>query len=143
MIICKLECNIQGDDWDRLETYFFKTKDEAEAFKEQYEKEHTKADGSYIPTISSIHYGYTEDDFNNFKDEMTVADYEELFNMDLKPNNKLSLDDLETGMFVWNKTQSEYQRVRCIRSSKFKSYHWCGNRGNIIMNDELYNYKLH
>lgn len=85
MIIWKLEIEITGDDWERTENYFFKTKDEAEVFKEHYEKSNTKDDGSYIPTISSIGYYFEENDFNNLKDEMTILDYENLFNTELKP----------------------------------------------------------
>ena len=142
MIIWKLEIDIQGDDWENTEKYFFKTNDEAEAFKEQYEKEHTKDNGSYIPTISSIAYYFEENDFNNLKDEMTILDYENLFNTKLKPNDKLSIDDLETGMTVWNETQGEYQRVRYISTHDLKNYHWCDGWGNDIESDELYNYKL-
>ena len=142
MIIWKLEIEITGDDWENTEKHFFKTNDEAEAFKEQYEKEHTQDTGSYIPTISSIDYYFEENDFNNLKDEMTILDYENLFNTKLKPNGKLSVDDLETGMTVWNETQGEYQRVRYISTHDLKDYHWCDGWGNDIESDELYNYKL-
>lgn len=142
MIIWKLEIEITGDDWENTEKYFFKTIEETKAFQEKYEKEHTKDDGSYIPTISSIEYYFEENDFNNLKDEMTILDYENLFNTKLKPNNKLSVDELETGMIVWNETQGEYQRVRYISTHDLKDYHWCDGWGNDIESDELYNYKL-
>ena len=142
MIIWKLEIEITGDDWENTEKYFFKTIEETKTFQEKYEKEHTKDDGSYIPTISSIEYYFEENDFNNLKDEMTILDYESLFNTKLKPNGKLSIDDLETGMIVWNETQGEYQRVRYISTHDLKDYHWCDGWGNDIESDELYNYKL-
>lgn len=142
MIIWKLEINIQGDDWEDTGNYFFKTKDEAEAFKTQYDRVNTNPDGSYVPTISSIEYYFEENDFNNLKNEMTILDYENLFNTKLKPNGKLSVDDLETGMTVWNETQGEYQRVRYICPESVKGYHWCDGWGNIIEDDELYSYKL-
>lgn len=142
MIIWKLEIEITGDDWENTEKYFFKTIEETKTFQEKYEKEHTKDDGSYIPTISSIEYYFEENDFNNLKDEMTILDYENLFNTKLKPNNKLSIDELETGMIVWNETQGEYQRVRYISTHDLKDYHWCDGWGNDIESDELYNYKL-
>lgn len=142
MIIWKLEIDIIGDDWERTENYFFKTQDEAKAFKEHYERTNTNADGSYIPTICSIDYYFEENDFNNLKDEMTISQYEDLFNTNLKANNKLELEDLETGMTVWNETQGEYQRVRYISTCNLKDYHWCDGWGNDIENDELYNYKL-
>ena len=123
MIIWKLEIEITGDDWENTEKYFFKTIEETKTFQEKYEKEHTKDDGSYIPTISSIEYYFEENDFNNLKDEMTILDYENLFNTKLKPNNKLSIDELETGMIVWNETQGEYQRVRYISTHDLKNYH--------------------
>lgn len=140
MIIWKLEIDIIGDDWERIENYFFKTQDEAKAFKEHYERTNTKADGSYIPNISSIAYYFEENDFNNLKDEMTISDYENLFNTKLKPNGKLSVDDLKTGMTIWNETQGEYQRVRYISTHDLKNYHWCDGWGNDIESDELYNY---
>ena len=142
MIIWKLEIDIQGDDWENTEKYFFKTIEETKAFQEKYEKGHTKDDGSYIPTISSITYYFEENDFNNLKDEMTILDYENLFNTKLKPNGKLSIDDLKTGMTIWNETQGEYQRVRYISTHDLKDYHWCDGWGNDIESDELYNYKL-
>ena len=140
MIIWKLEIDIIGDDWERTENYFFKTQDEAKAFKEHYERTNTKADGSYIPNISSIAYYFEENDFNNLKDEMTISQYEDLFNTNLKANNKLELDDLKTGMTIWNETQGEYQRVRYISTHDLKNYHWCDGWGNDIESDELYNY---
>lgn len=36
---------------------------------------------------------------------MTISQYEDLFNTNLKANNKLELEDLETRMTVWNETQ--------------------------------------
>ena len=142
MIIWKLEIEITGDDWENTEKYFFKTIEETKAFQEKYEKGHTKDDGSYIPTISSITYYFEENEFDNLKHEMTVTDYEILFNTILKPNQKLSLQDLEEDMFVWNDTQAEYQIIRYISTGKKTGYHWCDGWGNIIENDELYNYKL-
>ena len=142
MIIWKLEIEITGDDWENTEKYFFKTIDEAKAFQEQYDRINTREDGSYIPTISSICYYFEENDFNNFKYEMNIATYQKLFNTTLKPNNKLSLDDLKDNMFVWNETQDEYQRIRYISTGKKREYHWCDGWGNIIEQDELYNYKL-
>ena len=142
MIIWKLEIEITGDDWENTEKYFFKTIDEAKAFQEKYEKGHTKDDGSYIPTISSICYYFEENEFNNLKHEMSVTDYEILFNTTLKSNQKLSLQDLEEDMFVWNETQREYQRIRYISIGKERKHHyWCDDWGNIIEQDELYNYK--
>ena len=141
MLIYKLEVEITGDDWERTEFYFFKSYDEREEFKKKYEKEHTK-NGEYIPTISSIHYYNEDNDYENIKSEMTIDQYEDLFNTNLKANNKLELEELETGMTVWNETQGEYQRVRYISPHNLKGYHWCDGWGNDIENDELYNYKL-
>lgn len=79
MIIYKLEIEIIGDDWEDTEFYFFKSYDEREEFKKKYEKEHTK-NGEYIPTISSIHYHNEDTVFERVKDEMTIEQYENLFN---------------------------------------------------------------
>lgn len=141
MLIYKLEIEITGDDWEREETYFFKSYDEREEFKKEYKKNHTK-DGKYIPTISSICCWDEDTVYERIKDEMTIDQYEDLFNTNLKANNKLELEELETGMTVWNETQGEYQRVRYISTRDLKDYHWCDGWGNDIENDELYNYKL-
>lgn len=139
MLIYKLEVNITGDDWERDETYFFKSYDEREEFKKEYKKNYTK-DDEYIPTISSICCWDEDTVYERIKDEMTISQYEELFNTNLKANNKLELEDLKTGMTVWNETQGEYQRVRYISTHDLKDYHWCDGWGNNIQNDELYNY---
>lgn len=136
MLIYKLEIEITGNDWERTEYYFFKSYDEREEFKKKYKK------GEYIPTISSIHCFDEDTVYERIKDEMTISQYEDLFNTNLKANNKLELEDLETGMTVWNETQGEYQRVRYISTRDLKSYHWCDGWGNNVESDELYNYKL-
>lgn len=141
MLIYKLEVEITGDDWERTEFYFFKSYDEREVFKNKYKKDHTK-NGEYIPNITSICYWEEDNVYENIKSEMTINQYEDLFNTNLKANNKLELEELETGMTVWNETQGEYQRVRYISTRDLKDYHWCDGWGNDIENDELYNYKL-
>ena len=141
MLIYKLEVEIIGDDWERMKFYFFKSYDEREKFKKEYTKEHTK-NGKLIPTISSIHYFDEDTVYERIKDEMTISHYAKLFNTNLKANNKLELEDLQTGMTVWNETQEEYQRVRYISTRDIKNYHWCDGWGNNIESDELYNYKL-
>lgn len=79
MIIYKLEIEIIGDDWERTEYYFFKSYDEREKFKKVYEKVHTK-NGEYVPTISSIHYFDEDTVYEKIKDEITISQYEKLFN---------------------------------------------------------------
>lgn len=73
---------------------------------------------------------------------MTIADYELLFDTIIKSNNKLSVDDLKEGMFVWNETESIYQRVRYMRPARSKDYRWCDGWGNIIEGDDLYSYEI-
>lgn len=73
---------------------------------------------------------------------MTISQYETLFQTNLKPNKKLSLEDLSTGMIVWNETQREYQRIRYISTHDLADYHFCDGWGNNIEKDDLYNYKL-
>lgn len=142
MLIYKLEVEITGDDWERTEFYFFKSYDERENFKKKHKEEHHNKNGEYIPNITSIYYWEEDNVYENIKSEMTINQYEDLFNTNLKANNKLELEELETGMTVWNETQGEYQRVRYISTRDLKDYHWCDGWGNDIENDELYNYKL-
>ena len=52
MIIWKLEINIQGDDWENTEKYFFKTIEETKAFQEKYEKGHMKDDGDLCKQVT-------------------------------------------------------------------------------------------
>lgn len=139
MLIYKLEIEITGNDWERTEYYFFKSYDEREEFKNKYKKDHTK-NGEYVLNITNICYWEEDNDYEKIKDEMTISQYEDLFNTNLKANNKLELEDLKTGMTVWNETQGEYQRVRYISPRNLKGYHWCDGWGNNVESDELYNY---
>lgn len=142
MLIYKLEVDITGDDWEREELYFFKSYDERENFKKKHKEEHHNKNGEFIPTISSIDY-YDEDTvYEQVKNEMTIEQYEDMFNTTLNVNNKLELEDLHEGMYVWNETQEEYQRVRYISTRNRKDYHWVDGWGNDVENDDLYNYKL-
>ena len=84
MLIYKLEVEIIGDDWEDTEFYFFKSYDEREKFKKKYEKEHTK-NGECIPTINSIHYFNEDTVYEKIKDEMTISQYEKLFNTKIEP----------------------------------------------------------
>lgn len=84
MLIYKLEVEIIGDDWERTEFYFFKSYDEREEFKKEYEKVYTK-NGEYIPTISSIHYFNEDTVYERVKYEMTISQYEKLFNTKIEP----------------------------------------------------------
>lgn len=87
MLIYKLEVEIIGDDWGDTEFYFFKSYDEREKFKKKYEKEHVKKDESYISNIRAIRYYLEENVFNNLKNQMTISQYEELFNVTLNEDN--------------------------------------------------------
>ena len=64
-----------------------------------------------------------------------------LVNNNVILNKRLTPDDLETGMWVWNESQGEYQRVRYILTRYLKGYHWCDGWGNVIEDDELWKYK--
>lgn len=56
-------------------------------------------------------------------------------------NERLTLDDLDENMWVWNETQGEYQIIRYISTHDLEDYHWCDGWGNNIENDELWRYK--
>ena len=71
MALYQLQIEVTGSDWDNLYHYFFKTPQERERFKEQYEKDNTGEDGEYIPNVQVIYYSYSNKDFENLKSTMT------------------------------------------------------------------------
>ena len=85
MTIYQLQIGVIGFEWDRLYHHFFKTAQERENFKEQYEKDNTGEDGEYIPNVQAIYYSYSNKDFKSLKNTMTIAQYEQLFDTDIEP----------------------------------------------------------
>lgn len=140
MLIYKLEVDVIGDDWKNKEEYLFTSYDERELFKKEYKNQNSR-NSIYSNNTEYCFYDETVS-FEEAKNTMTISQYEKLFNTNLKANNKLELEDLETGMIVWNETQEEYQKVRYVSTHDIKNYHWCDGWGNNIENDELYTYKL-
>lgn len=63
------------------EIYFFKTKQEAEDFKNEYDEERKRNDGSYCRGIHSIYYDIDEVSYEEMKEEITVSQFEEIFNV--------------------------------------------------------------
>ena len=98
---------------------------------------------SYITKDAvDVNYRIIEVDFEETKKDMTISQYESLFQTNLKPNYVLNIEDLHEGTYVWNETQEEYQRVRYISTRDRKDYHWVDGWGNDIEDDKLYTYKL-
>lgn len=79
MIIYKVEVETIGDDWQTYSNHFFLTYEETQTFIEHYEETHRK-DDEYIPTIKSIYYYTDSNDFEKYKHQMSISDYENLFN---------------------------------------------------------------
>ena len=70
-------------EFDERETHFFLTPEDRDSYRESYLKGHTREDGKYIPNINSIDFYEREHDFEDVKDEMTIEQFEELFNVRL------------------------------------------------------------
>ena len=85
MTLYQLQIEVIGPDWDKLFHYFFKTPQEREKFKEQYEKDNTGEDGEYIPNVQAIYYSYSNKDFESLKYTMTIAEYERMFDTKIEP----------------------------------------------------------
>lgn len=68
-------------EYTREETHFFKTAQEAEDFKNEYDKEHKREDGSYIPNIDFIDYDIDKVSYEEMKEEITVSQFEKMFNV--------------------------------------------------------------
>ena len=85
MTLYQLQIEVVGSDWDNLYLYFFKTPQERERFKEQYEKDNTGEGGEYIPNIQAIYYSYSNKDFESLKYTMTIAEYERMFDTKIEP----------------------------------------------------------
>ena len=70
-------------EYEQEEVYFFRTKQEAEDFKNEYDEDHKREDGSYIPNIDFIEYDIDEISYEEMKREITVSQFEKMFNTTL------------------------------------------------------------
>lgn len=68
-------------EYEHEEVHFFKTKQEAENYKNEYDEYHKKEDGSYIPNIDFIDYDIDEVSYEKMKEEITVSQFERMFNV--------------------------------------------------------------
>ena len=68
-------------EYNKKEIHFFKTEQEAEDFKNEYDKGHRKEDGSYIPNIDFIEYDIDKIFYEEMKKEITVSQFEEMFDI--------------------------------------------------------------
>ena len=68
-------------EYTENEVHFFRTEQEAEDFKSEYDKDHKREDGSYIPNIDFIEYDINEVSYEKMKKEITVSQFEEMFNV--------------------------------------------------------------
>lgn len=67
-------------EYTQEETHFFKTAQEAEDFKNEYDK-NNKRGGSYIPNIDFIEYDIDEVSYEEMKEEITVSEFERMFDI--------------------------------------------------------------
>ena len=68
-------------EYTEEEIYFFRTAQEAENFKNEYDENHKGEDGSYIPNIDFIEYDIDEVSYEEMKKEITVSQFEKMFNV--------------------------------------------------------------
>lgn len=75
------------------EVHFFKTAQEAEDFKNEYDEDHKKEDGTYIPNIDFIEYDIDEIFYERMKEEITVSQFERMFNVVLYPLEHMGVNE--------------------------------------------------
>lgn len=68
-------------EYTEEEVHFFKTAQEAEDFKNEYDEDYKREDGSYIPNIDFIEYDIDEVSYEEMKGEITVSQFEKMFNV--------------------------------------------------------------
>ena len=68
-------------EYEKEAVYFFTTKQEAEDFKNEYDEDHKREDGSYIPNIDFIEYDIDKVSYEEMKKEITVSQFEKMFNV--------------------------------------------------------------
>lgn len=62
---------------------FYLTEEDMKKDREQIEKSNKRPDGSWIPNITSMYFEEDETTFEDAKNEMTISQFEELFNLDI------------------------------------------------------------
>jgi len=67
-------------EYEEIKIIFYLTKEDMKKDIEKIKTKHMKKDGSWIPNISSMRFYEEEVSFEDVKDEMTIAQYEKLFN---------------------------------------------------------------
>lgn len=65
-------------EYEIVDKYFYRA--ESEMYHDKFEIERNyKRDGKWIPNITSVDFDFEEIDFEDAKDEMTIAQFEDLF----------------------------------------------------------------
>ena len=121
---------------------FFKSHNEAQNFITD-----RQLDMYFHNDIQREQYSIQVGTFNEFKDEITIADYESLFSTKIEPNTRLRTDDLYYGICVWNESRSKYSLIYDIRSVlnhqfMYPNLEFRDTDGDYINNDELYRYPI-
>lgn len=79
MNVCKLTVTKFIEyEYEQVEVRFYRTKGEMEQDRLAIETSN-KRDGKWIPNITSIDFDFEELDFDDAKDEMTITQFEDLF----------------------------------------------------------------
>jgi hypothetical protein len=65
-------------EYEIVNKYFYRTESEMQHDKFEIERIY-KRDGKWIPNITSVDFDFEEIDFEDAKDEMTIAQFEDLF----------------------------------------------------------------
>ena len=79
MNVCKLTVTKFIEyEYEQVEVRFYRTKDEMEQDRLSIETSN-KRGGKWIPNITSIDFDFEELDFDDAKDEMTIEQFEDLF----------------------------------------------------------------
>lgn len=114
--------------YNEIKMFFFKTREDADKFINRDKQIH-----------SNVDYYFEENTFDGLKKEMTISDYEKLFNTTVMSNHKLLPYELKEGLHLWDQTEEKYINTRYIQIGK--DYYYGDDFGNIIEDDELYFYR--
>ena len=76
----RLTTDVYGDGQEKNEKFFFKSAQEAEEFKNNYDSNHRNQDDEYIPTISSIYYDIEPVTFEEMIYEVSAKELSIMFN---------------------------------------------------------------
>jgi len=139
---CLLEIceDIEGEE--HIEYYGFKTKEKAELFKEDYDKNSRYEDGFYYAGIDNIHYNFDELTKSEIKDVLSGNACDELFGHE----EKLKVIDIWLRQEAENITKEcekiESAIVKKVNTGKFKDIQYLQIKRDELIAQEMKLYEM-